>query len=158
MMTNEQFWDVHTHTKAIKEVVDSGMLYRCVLDKLGRDFCHPPPQNMVRACFSYCQDMLHFYPQATEDDRRQILGCIQKFQARWDSKTWKDPELGNIDIAMLFVAAIGLCFVSDDKSIKKLFLETLKDIGDTCIQGDSHRLIHFIIGVCEPGGSKQKNS
>lgn len=145
------FWDVHAHTPAIRTVLQKGLLYRCVAETIGPQWMQPPGKEAFYAAVDVSRSLAIDNEEEFKLDLGPIRSCLMKFVSRFRSGNWKDPDLGNLDIATLFVAAtrMALMATKDDKSLIKLFLETLGDIGGTCIQGDSHRLIHFIVGVSE---------
>lgn len=143
-------WDVHAHTPTIREAIRSGLLYKCVAETIGAQHMQPPKDERVNTALGFSRTTAALKADEFGLSLPSIKACLQKFKTRWESGSWKDPHLENIDIATLFVVAVGMVQYHDfEPSVEKLFLETLQDIGNTCIQGDSHRLIHFIIGVSE---------
>ncbi len=58
----------------------------------------------------------------------------------------KDPDLRNLDAAKVLYF-LWIDHVKPNESLKQHFRETLEDIGSTCLQGISHRLLALFIAV-----------
>ena len=75
-----------------------------------------------------------------ENIRRNVVG------GEW----LRDPDLG-INLNILWILDVIVAFLerSDtDLSIKMHFVETLSQIGNTCIQGITHRLAGDFLALC----------
>jgi len=65
---------------------------------------------------------------------------------------YADPHLGNLNVAALLVATWRICcrsFCHHDthQDAKRMLLETLAEVGTTCVQGQSHRLAWLMLAL-----------
>jgi len=73
----------------------------------------------------------------------QAWGAVEKMKSRYrpDRGGYEDGDLHNLNITSLLKVVWQEINRIDDRATYELFLETLTDIGQTCTQGDSHRLL-----------------
>lgn len=158
MMNTYKGWDVHSYTSDIRGVLPG------LLEEIGRVVDYPwscknefPDRRFIGCCvyaerlLAHCQKY-HLYPRGAE-----VNQCIAKFRTYWSSTDggWKDADLNDVNVAWLFTCAAALsCTADKEDELDELFLDTLADIGGTCIQGDSHRLLCFLAAVL---GDKKEN-
>lgn len=139
-------WDVHSYTSEMANMVTgSGILEKCASEYYPIWSCRNPFSDDV---FFECWREASSICTSPESER-----CLSKFRNYWHQTDggWKDGDLGNINVAWLFCCAVKALRQPrfSDPSIRELFKETLSDIGGTCIQGDSHRLLFFLFGIHE---------
>lgn len=76
---------------------------------------------------------------------QKIKNVLNKFKSRYNIaiKGYRDPDLHNLNVAFLLYVTWNKVKELNDNSIWELFHECLLDIGMTCLQGDSHRLLNI---------------
>lgn len=135
-------WDVHSYTQDVKARL--GEIREVLCKKY-----HPPwscrtPFNddLFYKCLDWCSRNL---------ERSKVDSCLSKFKNYWlqTDGGWVDRDLENVNVAWLFTCSVHCCATLKDDSVCRLFQETLEDIGTTCVQGDSHRLLCFLVGATE---------
>jgi hypothetical protein len=132
---NYKGWDVHSYTTETRQVAK------------GLDCFGACSEERFYSALNLALDWWKDHDQLV--DSRKVLDCIKKFKTRWHGSVggWRDPDLDGANCAELFCRAAEL--VQRERGLVVLFLETLQDIENTCVQGDSHRLIQFLSGVRE---------
>lgn len=148
-MQSYKGWDVHSYTKDIQSVLDT------LLEEIGKVLGYPwscknefSDHRFQDCCQTVKKILQTHYPNHPQ--KGDILLCISKFEHYWNSTNhgWNDPDLKNVNVAWLFCCATAAtCSTAEEDLVTDLFLETLADIGGTCIQGDSHRLLSFLAAV-----------
>lgn len=80
------------------------------------------------------------------------LPAIANLQRNYNevTRTISDPTLPNLNSAAVLHAIWRRVQELNDSSIHAHFLETLIDIGSTCIQGISHRLLDDYLAIVLP--------
>jgi|SRR3989304_6544968 len=135
---NENFkfyegWDVHSWTNKIKEDI---MLY----------FNETEIEHFKLALNTQLFDIiwvniLHLFPN--------LLPILKKFKTRSTDKnneiSYNDSQIFNINILQILYLVFNE--IKDNCNFYSLFNEILTDCAQTCVQGDSHRLIWLYITI-----------
>ncbi len=138
--------DVHYHTPGIKHLQLPAVLKYCA-KKYGSVLTWTKLDYSLWLLNKWVGIKKQHHP--TFDDA-PAYAAIQKMRDRSGVKDvnnvavgYVDPDL-SVNVGMLIFWAVK---VAEDVGEVDLLLETLCDINNTCIQGDSHRLVVYIWGV-----------
>lgn len=117
-------WDVHRNTPFFKEVMPK---YR---------ECFPERITLKE----------HILTIGELEQKYGPLPAIAKMRQRFQEKDggYRCPDL-KVNIAAVLQETWNLVKKVNDPSIFAGFGEILRDVGTTCVQGDSHRLISYYI-------------
>jgi len=117
-------------------------------------------------CRAYAQDLVSREPQLAQPmtpaeitalfaslqplARGQARVAVQKMRQRSGSQGYHDPQVPSLNVTRLLEWVHRQC---EDKTI---LTETLGEIGGTCVQGDSHRLLMLCAALesFPPAGEK----
>ena len=123
-------WDVHAYTPQMKEVVKEIQL----VDKLS-PIVHEQMIQEIKGKYT---------------SKPQALIAISKMNSRYSAEIqgYIDPDIGINVSALLHLTWRRVKEINDD-SLYNAFAETCAEIGNTCIQGDSHRLLFFCMALMD---------
>lgn len=112
-------WDCHAYTPDCRTYVQDLLLREPDLGK-------PMSPAEISALFT---------PLLEQARGTRALAAVQKMRQRSGAQGYQDPQLPNLNIARLLELVHRRC---EDRAV---LIETLSEIGGTCVQGDSHRLL-----------------
>lgn len=135
-----QWDDVHYHTPGIR-THQLPVVWRHCVAKYGACMTW----NRMNATLKSMYDLVELQGKSPV-----ARACVDKLyglaQNAWDqTKTvgWVDPDL-QVNVGILLFWADQ---ASKETGTRDLLAQTLVDMGQTCIQGDSHRLLVYLWGV-----------
>lgn len=116
-------WDVHAYTQDFNETLT---------EEQKQLFSQPVDSLEVNAMML---EMIDRFPGGNK--------ALNKMWKRYQPSKggYHDPDLDNLNVIKICEVVWFKVKSLNDNSIYKIFEEILKDIGGTCIQGDSHRLL-----------------
>ena len=128
-MSEYRGWDTHAYTT----------LWTAEAERLG--FKTPVP---VLEWKQLLRDLDAAYPGAV---------ALRKFAVNFSAATggYMDAQLGGLNVARLLLEVWALVRRAQDGSVTAGFGEILADIGNTCVQGDSHRLLAYYVALHRSG-------
>jgi len=135
-------WDAHAYSGLLREH-----------PQLAK-FRFPNDRNLTRKDADDLVMAILLQSHLNEQNRPIIQSMLYKMLTRWQitdtMSGYYDPDIGNVNIFMLLQDCWFRIWdtFSGDLSLLSLFVECLVDAGQTCVQGDSHRLALFYIAVC----------
>jgi hypothetical protein len=153
MASDYRGWDVHQYSPYLRDR----------LAELGRDFSKSPDDGEFQAVCSEISQLLDTTTEPPPDDAQLSAArlALAKMRNRAAAGNYVDPDLGGAQVGAILVETWRKVQQADD--VKAVFIETLADIGDTCVQGDSHRLLLLWLalqpegGIVLPDGMKTEN-
>ena len=114
-------WDVHSYTTAI-----------CEEGFIPNAWKQPVTRSTV-------DGIAHTLP--AQSVRQVVAKMINRSTVTTNGNLYyTDPHLDGMNILALFVDTYWAVVKANDPSVTALWHETLRDAGQTCTQGDSHRL------------------
>jgi hypothetical protein len=130
-------WDVHSYTKDLN------------MDHLTDEF------EAFRASISYddalsiTKTIENFF--LNHSKKAKIMGVMTKMLRRFNniSGKYEDRQMNGINIFLLLDKTAEMVGQCNDTSMNELFLEILEDCGNTCTQGDSHRIAGLYIALTQ---------
>ena len=122
-------WDVHFHTGDLREALKDRTFATFIAKE-----CH---ERMMA-------ELLERYETVP-----QAAVAILKMKGRYREEVggYLDPDLGLNVTAILDETWATVKQFAEDESVLRGFGEILADVGTTCIQGDSHRLLFYLLGL-----------
>lgn len=136
-MNTYQGWDVHSYT----------LQYRSFMETTGMQFTRPVEPNVWLKLIQELQSKYSHMSGAAV--------AITKMNARYnaDLKGYFDADLqtsvGPCNVARLLLETWRVANTKNDVSVFSGFGEILDDIGNHCVQGDSHRLLNYYVCLIE---------
>ena len=124
-------WDVHAYTSILLEIIQNNPEYMFI-ETISQELFDQTLNDITQYVRSN-------KAQSTLNSMKQLYDPILK--------GYFDPELQNLNIPLLLYHTWNLVKHFNDNSIYNGFDELLTDIGNTCIQGHSHRLLFYYIGL-----------
>lgn len=125
-------WDVHSWTSDLRDLLDQQPEFECRF-------------RVSMHLFDQClQEIFEMYGEGVKPVLEKMRGRYKPIEGGY-----YDMDLvgKRVNVAHLLVRVWTLVKRINDESIYKWFKETLDDIGLTCLQGDSHRLMFFLVGL-----------
>lgn len=127
-------WDVHAHTMDMRAALrDWGRTFpggRKIMDET------LPAEYIEKSVIDFIVER----DATLKPVLQKMVGRTQKVNGR---VYYPDPDLGNINIWS--VLSLCVVLVKELPDLEALMLEMLRDAAQTCIQGDSHRLLMFLL-------------
>ena len=129
-------WDCHAYTVYFREAIV----------RMGLDFHQPVEPATFSTAVEEMRDLMrsHFPQQPALAEQQPSWAALQKMVAREAAGSYVDPDLDGQSVARILVDTWRLVRSAE---VDELFVETLTDIGQTCMQGDSHRLLALFIAL-----------
>lgn len=127
-------WDVHAYTPPVQQWFQQRLRPRL-----------PSEGPLLTEWMAALNEMRHVYGKWPA-----AMGALIKMNSRYraQQKGYMDRDLGpGGNVASILLYSWALVKRKKEPSLTRLFGETLSDIGNTCVQGDSHRLIMFLFGL-----------
>jgi hypothetical protein len=153
-------WDVHQYTRDCQELW-ARMRAKDVAEDLSKlqlaeALSDEPPASLVKqlkqpmqpetidallASIQQLSAQLHPQPHTLAH-----LAALEKMRQRClpERGGYEDGSLQNLNVIRLLEAVWTAVCAQKDAGTEKLFFETLDDIGMTCPEGDSHRLLMLL--------------
>ena len=130
-------WDTHAYSQD----------FRAILAHRGLHFALDPTAEAFDAAIAEIKALLSSkWPEEQDRTAQPSWVAVLKMEARQAAGNYIDQDLGGEHVGAILVATWQLVREAD---VDELFIETLADIGDTCIQGDSHRLLALYLALTE---------
>lgn len=134
MTANYRGWDVHAYTSDMMVALrDWGQVFpggRKILDE-------SLPASYVE------ENVIDFIAERDPSLKPVLEKMARRSQKQGTRVFYGDPDLGNINIWS--VLSLCVVLVKELPDLEELLLEMLRDTAQTCIQGDSHRLLMFLL-------------
>jgi hypothetical protein len=135
-MAQYRGWDVHAHTSDI----------RMMLHEWGR--IYPGGQKILQESLpkDYIDDAIVNPIVRLDPSLRPVLQKMARRSQQTGGRVfYADADLDGINIWS--VLSLCVLLIRDYPDLEGLMIEMLRDAAQTCIQGDSHRLLMFLL-VC----------
>lgn len=124
---NYRGWDVHAYSREYRQIA------------------HKVSQHIPRFIDTDTHTQLIQALKGRYGNNSLALQAIDKMAKRYhpQNRGYFDPDLGNLNVTSLLYATWMSVLEANHPSTYKGFGEILSDIGGTCVQGDSHRLLAY---------------